>query len=226
MNNVKIMVAAGTAAIAGTWAVPSSAQEVRGGPNGTWEVHFPGPCTVYYDRAGNRTFATPACIGDQRRVADAAIRARLGNGYNQPGYNYGWGWGSSEPQVRINPGGWGTVNLRNGCIVTFNRDGYRMSDTRPCNSQMRAYATQLFRSHMYGGSGYPGQGYPGYGGGYGGPRIDLVGNMIRVQMTGTNCTYMYTTGGNHVSTLGNQCNGTLRGIANEAVRDYRRRNGW
>jgi hypothetical protein len=206
-------------------AAPAAAQDVRRGPNNTLEVHFPGPCTVYYDRNGNRTYDTPPCGRVDRERADAAVRAYLG-GYGRPDYNPGynpgypnsnWGYGGPEPRVRINSGGWGTVDLRNGCIVTFNRDGRRIYDTRPCNTAMRSYAQRVFEQHSYGGGGYR----PGYG--YARPDLSVYGNRITVRMTGTNCTYIYTTGGNHLQSIGSQCDSRLRDIANEAVRDWRNR---
>ncbi len=208
-------------------ASPASAQDVRSGPGGTWEVHFPGPCTVYYDRNGNRTYDTQPCNSSDRRVADAAVRARLsGGGYGNPNYAPGYpgggyqpGWGAAEPRVRINNGGWGTVDLRNGCIVTFNRDGNRIHDTGRCTSQMRSYAQRAFRDHSYGGSNRPGYGNSDYAR----PDLRVTGNRISVRMRGTNCTYIYTTGGNHIQSLGNQCNSRLRDIANQAVRDWRSR---
>lgn len=214
----------GAGLVAALVASPASAQDVRSGPNGTWEVHFSGPCTVYYDRSGNRTYDTPPCNSSDRRLADAAVRARLG-GYGNPNYSPGYpggryrpGWGAAEPLVRINNGGWGTVDLRNGCIVTFNRDGTRIHDTGRCTNEMRVYAQRIFRERVYGG-GYR----PGYGNsGYARPDLRVFGNRITVRMTGTNCTYIYTTGGNHLQSLGSQCNSRLRDIANQAVRNWRR----
>ncbi len=226
-NAIVRMVTFGNAGLAAALvAAPASAQDVRSGPNGTWEVHFPGPCTVYYDRTGNRTYDTPPCNSSDRRVADAAVRARLGGGYGNQGYppaypggGYRPGYGAAEPRVQINNGGWGIVDLRNGCIVTFNRDGTRIHDTGRCNSQMRAYAQRLFQQRASGG-GYR----PGYGNnGYARPDLRVSGNRITVRMTGTNCTYIYSTGGNHIQSLGNQCNSRLRDVANQAVRDWRNR---
>ena len=218
------------AALAGgiaSLATPASAQDVRRSGNGGWEVHFPGPCTVYYDGGGNRSFSTPACNGTQRRIADDAVRSRLGYGYGNPGYglpgygNNGLGWGG-QPSVNINAGGWGTVNLRNGCVVTFDSQGNRINDTRPCNSQMRSYAKQLFLNRLYGGN--YNQGWPGYGNaGYARPDLSVIGDRITVRMTGTNCTYIYTTGGNHLQSIGSQCSSRLRDIANDAVRNWRGR---
>lgn len=226
-NAIVRMVTFGNAGLAAALvAAPASAQDVRSGPNGTWEVHFPGPCTVYYDRTGNRTYDTPPCNSSDRRVADAAVRARLGGGYGNQGYppaypggGYGPGYGAAEPRVQINNGGWGIVDLRNGCIVTFNRDGTRIHDTGRCNSQMRAYAQRLFQQRASGGSYRPGYGNNGYAR----PDLRVSGNRITVRMTGTNCTYIYSTGGNHIQSLGNQCNSRLRDVANQAVRDWRNR---
>lgn len=225
--SVKRLVTFGGAGLAAVLLASSaSAQDVRSGPNGTWEVHFPGPCTVYYDRVGNRTYDTPPCNSSDRRVADAAVRARLGGGYGYPDYSPGYpgggllpGWGSTEPRVQINSGGWGTVDLRNGCIVTFNRDGTRIHDTGRCNNQMRIYAQRIFRERSYGGGNRHGYGNNGYAR----PDLRVSGNRITVRMTGTNCTYIYSTGGNHIQSLGNQCNSRLRDIANQAVRDWRYR---
>ncbi|MEO8617803.1 MAG: hypothetical protein ABI412_00400 [Sphingomicrobium sp.] len=226
-NAIVRMVTFGSVGLAAALvAAPASAQDVQSGPNGTWEVHFPGPCTVYYDRTGNRTYDTPPCNSSDRRVADAAVRARLGGGYGNQGYppaypggGYRPGYGAAEPRVQINNGGWGIVDLRNGCIVTFNRDGTRIHDTGRCNSQMRVYAQRLFQQRASGG-GYR----PGYGNnGYARPDLRVSGNRITVRMTGTNCTYIYSTGGNHIQSLGNQCNSRLRDVANQAVREWRNR---
>lgn len=215
-------------------AAPASAQDVRRGPNNTLEVHFPGPCTVYYDRYGNRTYDTQPCNRYDRDRADTAVRNYL-RGYGNPGYrpgygNNNWGYGGQEPRVRINSGGWGTVDLRNGCIVTFNREGRRMYDTRPCNGAMRSYAERVFNDRLYGRGGNLrdrindalGDGrQPGYG--YSRPDLSVYGNRITVRMTGTNCTYIYSTGGNHLQSIGSQCDSRLRDIANDAVRDWRNR---
>lgn len=64
-------------------AVPASAQDVRRGPNNTLEVHFSGPCTVYYDRYGNRTYDTQPCNRYDRDRADTAVRNYL-RGYGTP----------------------------------------------------------------------------------------------------------------------------------------------
>jgi hypothetical protein len=234
MTSLKLRISMAAGAFAGAMilATPATAQDVRSGPNGTWEVHFSGPCTVYYDRYGNRTYDTQPCNSSDRRVADAAVRARLGGGYGNPGYapsypggGYQPGWGAAEPRVRINNGGWGTVDLRNGCIVTFNRDGTRIHDTGRCNSQMRAYAQRVFRDQSYGGGRGVGSALRGQLGnqGYARPDLRVYGNRINVRMTGTNCTYIYSTGGNHIQSLGSQCNSRLRDIANDAVRDWRER---
>ena len=222
----RLMASAGAVAIVALVSGPAAAQDVRRSGNG-WEVRYPGPCTVYYGPTGNRTYALPSCTGQQRRAADDAVRGWIANanpGYpinpGYPGYP-GGGWGAAEPIVNINSGGWGTVNLRNGCVVTFDQQGNRIGDTRPCNSQMRNYARQLFLNGLYGGN-YT-QGWPGYGEGYAQADVSVYGNTLTVRMRGTNCTYYYTTGGNHYQSVGSQCNSRLRNIANQAVRDWRGR---
>lgn len=224
MTRFGLIAAAGIAAGLAGLATPASAQDIKRGVNGNWEVHFSGPCLVGYNQSGSRIFVDRSCSGSQVRTADMMMRGRFNNNQYNPGNN-GWGWGAAQPQVRINNNGWGTVNFRNGCIVTFDRQGRRISDTRPCNSAMRAEAQRLYQQQAWGG-GYPGGGYPGGGYGYGYARIDMFGVYIRAQMQGTNCTYLYTRSGNHVSSQGSQCNSSLRDRANDAVRDYRRQMGW
>lgn len=231
MTRTVMVIAIGIATGLAGLAAPASAQDIKRGPNGTLEVHFSGPCTVGYDPSGSRIFADRSCSGSQVRTADMMMRGRVQQqpGYGNPGYGYpgsGNGWGG-QPIVNVNNNGWGTVNFRNGCVVTFNRDGNRVGDTRPCNSRMRAEATSLYQQRLWGGGGrYPSRNDRDYGYGYGAPRIDLWGNLIRVQMQGTNCTYTYNRSGNHVASSGSQCDSRLRDRANDAVRDYRRRMNW
>jgi hypothetical protein len=219
LNTWKSIMCCGVAAAAAGVSAPAAAQDVRQAPNGSWSVHYPGPCLIIYDRLGRRLSDNPACNGTQRRLADQAVRARIAGPGGSGGYGYNQNYGYGEPIVRINSGGWGTVNLRNGCIVTFNRDARRINDTQPCNSNMRAYAQRIFSDRLYGGGGgyYP-QGNYGRQ-----PRLTVVGNTLRVDMTGYRCTYVYTTGGNHIQSLGNQCQSELRDVANRMVRDWRER---
>lgn len=219
----RIALGCGATVAAVSISAPASAQDVRQQANGSWSVHYPGACTIYYDRAGRRLSDNPTCNGTQRRLADDAVRSRISGGYGNNGYsNQSYGYG--EPLVRVNNGGWGTVDFRNGCIVTFNRDARRVHDTQPCNSRMRAEAQRIFSDRLYGGNRGNGYGTNGYypQGGYGQqPRLSVYGNNIRVEMTGYNCTYVYTTSGNHIQSLGNQCDSRLRDVANQMVRDWR-----
>lgn len=136
------------------------------------------------------------------------------------GYLPGGGWAQGQPIVRLRADGGGTVNLRNGCIVSYNYYGTRISSTRVCTSAMRRYADQVFRDQRWQRPG------TGWGGGWGAPRLDVVGMTIRAQMTGTDCTYVYNRGGNHIQSIGRQCNPTLRDRANDAVRRLRQQQGW
>lgn len=211
MSNVRMWVSIiaagiGAAALHGT----AEAQDVRRGPAG-WEAHFPTGCIVYYNWQGVRMGDTRPCNGTQRQVADGWIRAHLatvgGPGIGRPPLG-------GEPVVRIYADGSGFVNLRNGCVTRYNRLGYRIDDTPRCDRTMRRFADQLFVERAYGG-------------GYGGPasyvpRTYWWGGLVRVDFTGTDCSYVYSRDGRHQQTLGSSCNSRLRDIANDAQRSFLR----
>ena len=56
---------------------------------------------------------------------------------------------SNEPVVRLRADGSGSVNLRNGCIVSYNWFGTRISATQRCNASMRAQADRVFREQQW-----------------------------------------------------------------------------
>ena len=196
-----------------TLAAPAAAQDLRVLPRGEMEVHFRGPCTVYYDNRGRFTHQDSSCSYSQRRDADQMVSDRRVRGTNRY-----WNSRYRDAIVIVNPNGIGTVNLRNGCVVSYNRNGARSAASRPCNREMRNEADRLYRERRYGSSGR-------WEGGYRPPEVVEVGRTLHVRMTGRNCTYTYTRQGNHISTLGNQCNSSLRRQANEAVTRYRREQG-
>lgn len=196
--------AIGAMALHGT----AAAQDVRRGPAG-WEAHFPGACVVYYNWQGVRMGDTRPCGSTQRQIADGWIRAHLAN---IGGPIVGRPPLGGEPVVRIFRDGSGYVDLRNGCVARYNRIGYRYEDTPPCDRAMRRYADQLFTARAYGG---------GYGGPISyAPRTYWWGGLVRVDFPGTDCSYVYTRGGQHQQTIGSSCNSRLRDIANDAQRSF------
>jgi hypothetical protein len=205
-----VAAAVGAAAFSG----PAAAQDIRRGPAG-WEAHFGGGCIVYYNWQGVRMGDTPPCGSVQRRIADGWMRAHLattgGSGIVRPPL------GTIEPIVRVFRDGSGYVDLRNGCVMRYNRLGYRYSDTRPCDRDMRRHADRLFIERAYGG------GYGGYpSGGYGAPRTYWWGAFVRVDFPGTDCSYVYSRDGRHQQTIGSSCTSRLRDIANDAQQAFLR----
>lgn len=153
--------------------------------------------------------------------ASAAIASPAAAQYAPPPYGYGQGWGPGEPIVRLNQYDGGTVNLRNGCIVTFNSYGTRLSSTRRCTNRMEARAREVFRMHQYGNAGRP-----GWGGGYGRPVVQWWGNAVRVDFPGVRCGYLYSRNGEHLQTIGDRCTDRMRAIANDAQTAFRRAGRW
>ena len=132
---------------------------------------------------------------------------------------YGQGWGPNEPVVRINQYDGGTVNMRNGCIVTFNSYGTVVSRTRRCSPRLEGQAREVFRRCQVGRSGRS-----GWGGGWTRPQVSWWGNAVRVDFPGAGCTYLYSRNGEHMQTIGSRCTSQMRAIANEAQTVFRR--GW
>ena len=58
-------------------------------------------------------------------------------------------WGQGDAIVRLKADGSGSVNLRNGCIVSYNWFGTRISATPRCNAAMRAYSDRVFRDQQW-----------------------------------------------------------------------------
>lgn len=141
--------------------------------------------------------------------------------YAPPPYGGGQGWGPNAPIVRMNQYDGGTVNLRNGCIVTLNSYGTVVSRTRRCSPPMERDARAIFRQHQLGRSGHP-----GWGGGMAGPRVYWWGNAVRVDFPGVACSHVYSRSGEHLQTLGQQCTGQMRAIANDAQTAFRRSGRW
>ena len=139
--------------------------------------------------------------------------------YTPPPYGMGQGWGPNDPIVRVNQYDGGTVNMRNGCIVTFNSYGTVVSRTRRCSPRLESQAREVFRRYQIG------QAYrPGRDSGWGRPQVDWWSNAIRVDFRGAGCTYLYSRNGEHMQTIGNRCTSQMRAIANEAQTAFRR--GW
>ena len=76
-------------------------------------------------------------------ASSAAISATSTEGSGQ-------GAASTAPIVRINQYDGGTVNMRNGCIVTFNSYGTVVSRTRRCSPRLESQARDVFRRHQVG----------------------------------------------------------------------------
>lgn len=141
--------------------------------------------------------------------------------YAPPPYGYGQGWGPGEPIVRINQYDGGTINLRNGCIVTFNSYGTALSRTPRCTPRMVRDAREIFRRYQLGG-GYR----PAWSGGWGRPQVSWWGQAVRVDFPGVQCSYVYSRNGEHLQTLGNRCTSQMRAIANDAQTAFRRGGRW
>lgn len=141
--------------------------------------------------------------------------------YAPPPYGMGQGWGPGEPLVRINQYDGGTVNLRNGCMVTFNSYGTALSRTPRCTARMVSDAREIFRRHQLGGSYRR-----GWRDGSGRPQVYWWGNSVRVDFRGVACSYVYSRNGEHLQTLGQQCTGRMRAIANDAQTAFRRGGRW
>ena len=138
-----------------------------------------------------------------------------------PPYGMGQGWGPGEPIVRINQYDGGSVNLRNGCIATFNSYGTAISRTPRCTPRMVADAREIFRRTQLGG---------GYRRSWSGaamrPQVGWWGNAVRVDFPGAQCSYVYSRSGEHLQTLGSQCSSQMRAIANDAQTAFRRGGRW
>ena len=154
-------------------------------------------------------------------ILGAAAAAPAISQFAPPPYGYGQGWGPNEPIVRINQYDGGTVNLRNGCIVTLNSYGTVVSRTRRCSPPMERQARAVFRQYQLGQSGRP-----GWGGGMGRPQVNWWGNAVRVDFPGVACSYVYSRSGEHLNTLGNRCTSQMRAIANDAQTAFRRGGRW
>lgn len=141
--------------------------------------------------------------------------------YAPPPYGMGQGWGPNDPIVRINQYDGGTVNLRNGCIVTFNSYGTVVSRTRRCSPRLESQARDVFRRHQVG------QSYrPSWSGGWRRPQVSWWGQAVRVDFPGIACSYVYSRSGEHLQTIGNRCTSQLRAIANDAQTAFRRGGRW
>ena len=58
--------------------------------------------------------------------------------------------GPGGPVVRIYETDMGKVDLRNGCVLTFNSYGRKMSPNRKCTTRMENYAREVFLKHQMG----------------------------------------------------------------------------
>ena len=154
-------------------------------------------------------------------IVSAAAAAPAISQYAPPPYGYGQGWGPNEPIVRINQYDGGTVNLRNGCIVTFNSYGTVVSRTRRCSPRLEGEAREVFRLHQTGRADRR-----RWGGGTGRPQVSWWGNAVRVDFPGFGCSYVYSRSGEHLQTIGNRCTGQMRAIANDAQTAFRRGGRW
>ena len=141
--------------------------------------------------------------------------------YAQPPYGYGQGRGPNQPIVRINQYDGGTVNLRNGCIVTLNSYGTVLSRTRRCSPPMEREARAIFRQYQFGRSGRR-----AWSGGMGRPQVNWWGGAVRVDFPGVACSYVYSRSGEHLQTLGDRCTSQMRAIANQAQTAFRSGGRW
>lgn len=204
-------------------ATPAGAQDLRKDRNGGWSVHYPGPCNVFYNPNGIRITANRACTRSQIRIADDLVRNRR---YDDPRYDNrgyrGTRYGNQEPRVRIYRNGSGYLLYPNGCRIQFNAIGNQVAGTPQCNRDQRRYADVVYRQHLYGGPRRSTR----YGTNFARPFADNYGGLIRVRLSGLDCTYLYTREGNHIRTVGRDCNSRLRQISNDEARRYQRAMGW
>lgn len=131
-----------------------------------------------------------------------------------------YGYGPNQPIVRFNAYDGGTVNLRNGCVVTFTNYARRITNTRRCSVRMIEDARAIFRQAQVGG------GYRPMAGNWARPQVGWWGSVVRVDFPGIGCSYTYSRSGEHLQTLGAGCTAQTRAIANDAQTAFRRSGRW
>lgn len=191
---------------------PADAQEIRYLPQGEMEVHFPGPCTVYYTNRGARTHSDSSCSSGQRTVADQLVATR--NYGNHPGYGQGY------YEYRITDIRADRVRFSDGCKVTYNGYGIRTGSSDPCNKVHRQRADEAMREWR-----------SGHGYGYGGSNnwdvpqvIPEYGGVLHVRFR-DGCDVRYNSYGVRFS-ADDKCSRDQRSQADDASKRYRREQGY
>lgn len=225
------------AAIAGFFvlllaASTASAQEIRTMNDGQTQVRYWGGCTVYYDYAGRR-INHQSCGGDQLQRADALMASRQqaygGNWGNNYGYNNGnYGYGNySRPRVDFDQSGYGRVTFPEGCSVSYDNSGRRISH-QSCGQEQLAIADRAVAGGRQGGwnSGWnPDWNSGGGWNGYGAPtRIFMSSSGSGHVLVGNNCTVYYDGSGRRTSHEG--CGQAELQQADQALYSWRRNQGY
>lgn len=176
----------------------ADAQQVRPSANGGMEVSFWGGCVAYYDNAGRRTDHR-SCGQRELEHADAIMASRQ-QAYG--GWNGGWGWndgGMGQPRIDFNQNGYARVLFPDGCAVTYDNAGRRISH-QSCSQNHLTVADRAIASgagRWSGGGSRWDSGYDGYGGGR--PRVFVASNGAGRVVVGGRCTVYYDPSGRRIS---------------------------
>jgi len=224
MRILSIFATSAAATALASFAAPASAQDVRYLPQGEMEVHFPGPCIVFYSNRGVRTHADPRCSSYQRNAADQRV-AQLGynGGYRPPiggGYRPPIGGGG---KYQISDIRFDRVRFIDGCVVKYNNYGNRIDSSNRCDSGQKRFADNAIRDWRirqgYGQGNGPGYG-PGNGvGPWGMTIIPELAGALKVHFR-DGCDVRYNGYGVRYRS-DDHCSRDQKMRADDAVRQYR-----
>lgn len=222
----------------------ASAQQVIRQTNGDYNVGFPGPCTVHYNRNFTLESVDRSCTPYQRVQAQQAIDAFRSSSYPgypnyppQPGYPGYPGYPGNpqypgypgypgtpgipgNPQMRITDIRYDRVRFADNCRVYYDWLGRRLQTKGGCNYRQGAVADQAMANWRR-QSGY----YPG-GGGYnpGGSWNDIMllpsyDGGLHVRFT-NKCDVYYNARGRRIG-ADTKCTRNQVARADQAARYYR-----